>query len=55
MNQQSEDNSFHFKTAAEAKFTEDKLRAEGISFKTSIVKTRRRGLEYLITILESAA
>lgn len=39
-----------FTTATEAKRAEDKLRAEGISFKTSIVKTRKRGLEYVVNL-----
>ena len=40
-----------FATATEAKSKEDELRDEGLSFKTQIVKTRRRGLEYRITLL----
>lgn len=48
MNQPSE---LTFATANEAKAEEDKLRAAGVSFKTQIVKTRKRGLEYRITLL----
>lgn len=43
-----------FATATEAKSKEDELRAEGASFKTTIVKTRRRGLEYKIALLDVA-
>ena len=43
-----------FATANEAKAEEDRLRAVGASFKTSIVKTRKRGLEYRITIFDGA-
>ena len=41
-----------FATATEAKKVEDELRAAGVSFKTSIVKTRKRGLEYRIQRLD---
>ena len=41
-----------FATATEAKKVEDRLREQGISFKTQIVKTRRRGLEYRIAIFD---
>lgn len=41
-----------FATAGEAKRREDELRAAGASFKTSIVKTRKRGLEYRIQRLD---
>lgn len=40
-----------FATANEAKAMEDELRAEGASFRTRIVKTRKRGLEYRISLL----
>ena len=40
-----------FATASEAKTEEDRLRAAGASFKTTIVKTRKRGLEYRIQLL----
>ena len=43
-----------FATANEAKAMEDKLRAEGASFRTRIVKTRKRGLEYRINIFDVA-
>lgn len=48
MNQPSE---LTFATANEAKAEEDRLRAAGVSFKTTIVKTRKRGLEYRIKLL----
>lgn len=51
MNQPSE---LTFATANEAKAEEDRLRAAGASFKTSIVKTRKRGLEYRIQLLNVA-
>lgn len=44
-----------FATANEAKAMEDELRAEGASFRTRIVKTRKRGLEYRISLLKAAA
>ena len=47
-------NELTFATVNEAKSKEDELRAVGASFKTSIVKTRRRGLEYRITIFDGA-
>jgi hypothetical protein len=47
-------NSLTFATANEAKAMEDKLRADGASFRTQIVKTRKRGLEYRINIFDVA-
>lgn len=41
-----------FATANEAKAEENRLRAAGASFKTTIVKTRKRGLEYRIDLLD---
>lgn len=41
-----------FATVSEAKAEEDRLRAEGASFKTRIMKTRKRGLEYRISLLD---
>lgn len=43
-----------FATANEAKAEEDRLRAEGVSYRTRIVKTRKRGLEYRITLFNVA-
>lgn len=43
-----------FVTSSEAKAEEDRLRAEGASFKTVITKTRKRGLEYRIKLFDVA-
>lgn len=43
-----------FTSAQSAAAVEDSLRAEGASFKTTIVKTRKRGLEYRIQLLNGA-
>lgn len=40
-----------FTSAQAAAAVEDSLRNEGLSFKTTIVKTRKRGLEYRIKLL----
>lgn len=43
-----------FTKVNEAKAMEDELRTEGASFRTRIVKTRKRGLEYRIDIFDVA-
>lgn len=48
MNQPSE---LTFATANEAKKVEDRLREQGVSYRTRIIKTRKRGLEYRIQLL----
>lgn len=43
-----------FTSPLAAAAVEDSLRTEGASFKTRIVKTRKRGLEYRIQLLNGA-
>lgn len=41
-----------FSSAYATAAVEDALRDKGLSFKTTIVKTRKRGLEYRIQLLD---
>lgn len=43
-----------FTSAQAAAAVEDSLRERGLSFRTIIVKTRKRGLEYRVQLLNGA-
>lgn len=51
MSSTSQPSELTFATAGEAKTVEDRLREQGVSFRTRIVRTRKRGLEYVVTQL----
>jgi len=40
-----------FATAAEATAKEQELRVQQVSFRTRIIRTRKRGLEYSVEVL----
>ena len=40
-----------FRTASDAAVAEDALRSEGRSYRTKIVRTKKSGLEYVVTVL----
>ena len=44
---------YRLKTAAAAKLIEDKLTADGRSFKTKINVTRKHGREFLVYLLDT--
>lgn len=41
-----------FRTSAGALTAEDMLRDEGRSYRTKIVRTRKRGVEYVVMVLD---
>jgi hypothetical protein len=41
-----------FRTSAGALTAEDMLRDEGRSYRTKIVRTRKRGIEYVVMVLD---
>lgn len=41
-----------FRTSAGALVAEDMLRDEGRSYRTKIVRTRKRGIEYVVMVLD---
>lgn len=48
----SEDvSSLRFRTAGDATVAEGILRASGKSYQTKIVRTKKNGLEYIVTVL----
>jgi hypothetical protein len=46
--------AIRFKGASECRNMETRLTLEGISFKTKIIKSKKRGLEYIVMLLEDA-
>lgn len=44
---------YRLKTAAAAKLIEDKLTADGRSFRTKINVTRKRGREFIVQLLDT--